>query len=594
MRTIVDGLEAAARRHADRLAVQDGAASLTYRELADRARRIAAAFAARLERPGPVAVLAPFDLSSACAVLGVLAAGRGVIPLDADHPDARNRLIGAHSAAAGVVTIAALAERARALFDPDVTVVELDRLDLRAPADAPRGPGPDDLAYVLYTSGSTGAPKGVFCDHRSLLADLGQYARSFAVTPEDRVAVFYPPAVFAGLRVFLGGVLAGASAHLLAPGTLGAQGVVREIQARELTVFHSSATLLRHVAAAAGSARLESLRLLTLGGDRVDWSDYDLFRRLCRADARCVSHLGATECSLYAQWEIEPDARGEGGSAPAGRIGEGFDIALQDPDGAPVPEGEIGEIVVWGRRLARGYWRDPARTAEAFSASPNDAELRAYRTGDLGRLRADGLLEHVGRRDQQIKLRGFRVELGEIESALRACSGVEDGAVVTRPGADGAVRSLAAYIELAPGTAGLLPRHLQAMLAQRLPDHMVPAEVVILEALPWLANFKVDRQRLAALDRERAGQGGADRGGAITDPLTAEIARVFEAVLDVEAASPEDDIQSLGGDSLQVVDIARELSRRLGVEIPAEAIEISCAIRDLPARLGLRADQAAE
>ena len=200
MRTIVEGLEAAAASHGGRTAVQDGAGALTYRELAARVRRIAVALAARLERPGPVAVLAPFDLSSVCAVLGVLAAGRGVIPLDADHPDARNRLVAAHSTAVGVVTVAALANRARALFDPDVTVIELERLDRSGPAEAPPGPAPDDLAYVLYTSGSTGEPKGVFQNHRGLIEDLRQNVSSAGLTFEDNIAVFYPPASSARSR----------------------------------------------------------------------------------------------------------------------------------------------------------------------------------------------------------------------------------------------------------------------------------------------------------------------------------------------------------------------------------------------------------
>jgi amino acid adenylation domain-containing protein len=581
MDTVIDRFDVAAKRFADCTAVQDATASLTYGELAKRVWGVAAAVNDRLDRPGPVVVLTPHDVSSAAAVLGVLASGRGVIPLDVDHPDARNRLIAEQATAAGVVTTLALADHARALVAADAVVL-IDRLEASAPPE-PR-PTSADLAYILYTSGSTGAPKGVFQDHRSLLADILHSVRSFELSPEDRAALFYPPAVAAGLRAMLGTLAAGATAHLLAPRTLGGRGLVSEIHSRKITVFRSSATLFRRVVDVAGEGELESLRLVALGGDRVDWADYDSFRRICRPDARFASHLGATECSLYAEWLVDEEARGNGGALPVGRPIPGYRITLVDSTCAAVTDGQVGEFVVESRRLARGYWRDPERTAEAFLSCPDDVGLRAYRTGDLGRLRPDGLYEFVGRGDQQIKLRGFRIELGEIESALRACPGVKDGAVVTRSSPEGSVRSLAAYVELTPDGADLLPRHLMAMLSQKLPAHMVPADIVILDALPWLANFKIDRQRLNALDAERV-ERIADFAD---DPVTAEIARAYATILRLEGVTPGDDLLSLGGDSLQAVDIALEIEQRLGVKVAPEMLDMSCAIGDLADRLGLR------
>ena len=581
MLTIVDAILETARRHATRVAVQDSETTLTYDELAQRIGRIAGALSRGLDRPGPVAVLTPHDASSVTALLGALASGRGVIPLDVDHPDARNRLIAGHSTAVGIVTTSAIAPRARALFASDAAkVIEIDRLDgVDGPAPAP--PSPGDLAYVLYTSGSTGAPKGAFQLHGPLLADLVHSVESFGLTPDDRAAVFYPPAVAAGLRGLLGTLLAGASAHLLAPRMLGRQGLAGEIHTRGITVFRSSAALFRHVAGV-GKGGLDSLRLVALGGDRVDWNDYDAFRRVCAPQARFASHLGATECSLYAEWMVDEAARGDGGALPVGRAIPGYRITLANPDGTDAAEGEVGEFVIESERVAQGYWLDPDRTAQAFGPG-KAAGLRTYRTGDLGRRRPDGLYEVAGRRDHQIKLRGYRIELGEIESALRACSGVKDAAVLTRSGADGAVHSLAAYVELESGVAGLLPRHLQSMLAQKLPAHMIPADMTLIDALPWLANFKIDRQRLEVMDAARRTPGQ----DVAADPVTAQIVLAFESVLRLTGVTPEDDLMSLAGDSLQAVDIALEIELRLGVRVNPEELDMLCPIGELAGRLGL-------
>ena len=582
MNTVVDGFLDAARRYGDTIAVRDEVASLTYGEMADAVLRLAGEIAGRLERPGPVAIFTPHDVTSAIALMGVLASGRCVIPLDADHPDLRNRLIAGHAGAVGVVSTSASALRARSLFDADAAVIEVDQLGGGDPAPPPR-PGPDDLAYVLYTSGSTGEPKGAFQTHGPWLADLAHSVAGFGLAPGDHAAAFYPPATAAGLRAMLGVLLAGASLHLLAPRMLGSQALARKIRSRGITVFRSSATLFRHVAEAAGAEGLPSLRLVALGGDRVDWADYDIFRRICGPQARFASHLGATECSIYAEWFVEDNARGEGGALPVGRANPGYRVMLLGEDGAEVEPGQVGEYVIESDRVALGYWRNPERTAVAFGTGSAEG-LRTYRTGDLGRLRPDGLFEVAGRRDQQIKLRGFRVELGEIESALRACSGIKDGAILARRAPSGAVSSLAAYVQLKPGVKKLLPRHITSMLAQRLPAHMLPSDIYILSALPWLPNFKVDRQKLEVLDSVRGRRGKA----APADPAAEVVIGAFQKVLRRTGIGPEDDLLSLGGDSLQAIDIALEIELAVGAPVSPEALDIACPIGELPGRLGIK------
>jgi amino acid adenylation domain-containing protein len=574
--TIVDLFDRIARLHTDRPALRDDASGLSYGELAASVRRISSGIRA-LAAPGPVAVLAPHDMRGVAAVMGVLASARPVVPLDADHPIARNQLIAAHAGAAAVLTAPEFADQVRTLFPSEIAILDLNEL-VSAPEQAHGArPGPDDVAYIIYTSGSTGTPKGVFQTHRGLVRDILQAMSSFDIGPGDRLTLFYPPAVIAGLRMMLSGLSSGAAAHILRPRELGARELARRVEAERLTNFRSSATLFRHVANAIPEGRtLSDIRIVALGGDRVDWSDFDSFRRVCPPGARFASHLGATECSLYLEWFADPAARGQDVRLPVGRPMPGCSVWLLDEHGRPAEE---GEFVVSSPFVTLGYWRDPERTARAFAPPDDYPDRPAFHTGDFGRRRPDGLYEMVGRRDDQIKLRGFRVELGEVESALRACPGVRDGAVLVRRSAAGEARALAAYVELSPGTSGLLGRHLKAMLTQRLPAHMIPAEILIVPELPWLANFKIDRSALAAMDLARLDREGVQ----ITDPTTAEVARAFEASLGVEGATAEDNLLTLGGDSLKAVDVILELERRLGVPIPSGIFESCSSIQDLAA-----------
>jgi acyl carrier protein len=219
--------------------------------------------------------------------------------------------------------------------------------------------------------------------------------------------------------------------------------------------------------------------------------------------------------------------------------------------------------------LALGYWQDPELTARAFVPSQSDPEIRTFRTGDLGRRRSDGLIEFAGRKDQQIKLHGNRVEPDEVEGALKACSGVKDAAIVVRRNDDGSARSLVAYAELRPDADGLLPRHLQSMLAQRLPKYMLPALIFVVDKLPRLPSYKLDRIGLKEIDAARL-RGSADE---LSHPMIAEVAQIFQRLVGVANATADDNLASLGGDSMLGVEIALELEKRFAVKIPPESFD---------------------
>jgi acyl carrier protein len=232
--------------------------------------------------------------------------------------------------------------------------------------------------------------------------------------------------------------------------------------------------------------------------------------------------------------------------------------------GESLPQGEIGEVVVTSRNIALGYWREPELTAQSFSVDPTDPLQRSYRTGDLVRRRHDGLVEFIGRKDNQIKLHGYRIEPDEVESALKACPGVTHAAVLVRKNAAAVPVALAGYVQLQSGAS---PDHIRASLSQRVPPYMMPAEITVLDQLPWLPNFKIDRQRLAQIDAARL----QELAHTEASPLVGQLIETFQQLTRASAATPGDNLLSLGGDSLQALELMIEIGRRFQVIVPQQA-----------------------
>ena len=578
-RSIVDRFLFMAERHAGRLAVQDAEQSLTYAELAERAGRIASSLQVAVEgRPGPIATLLPNDARLPAALLGALGAGRAFIPLDIDHPPERNRLIARQAGASVILTIGAMAAELRVLLGETTPVLDLETALASAAARPMMRPGPDDLAYILYTSGSTGAPKGVCHSHRNGLFDVLVVVDNVHLTPDDRLSLFYA-SVIGAIRRTLSALLSGASLHIMPPRGRGAAELAAEFRARRITYMHEVPTVFRRVAGALGPGeRFDDLRAVRLSGDRSSWSDYELFRQVCPPDAVFGVNLGCTEVpSTYLHWFVDATVREPGGRLPVGREMLGVTVEVVDSDGRPAPEGETGEFRVSSPTMAVGYWNAPELTAEAFRPHPDDPQIRTYLTGDMGFRRPDGLHEFVGRKDHMVKLRGHRVEPAELEGALCACQGVVDAAAVIRRDGEGVASAMVAYVELEPGAETLLPRHLMALISRVLPKHLMPAVIFIVPKLPRLMNFKIDRPALERLDGARGSQDGGRDPGKLLD----KVACAFEAVVPGRRATPEDNLLSLGGDSLQAVQLGLELQQRFSIEVPREVIRQSQSIREL-------------
>lgn len=565
-----------ARRHPAKPAVIAPSGSLTYGQLAAAAARIAdAVHASAHARARTGVVLCEQRPTLVAAILGVLTAGRAYVPLDPTFPERRLARTIERSGADVIVADAATSALARRLAGPNRQVIDADDPPTTPAGAAQRPlPAPDDVAYVYFTSGSTGEPKGVFDNHRNVLHNILRYTNSLGLHAGDRLTLLQRPAFSGAVSSLFGALLNGGTSCLFDLNAEGPSALRRWLADAGVTVHHSVPSIFRLIAPAA--AAYPAMRVVRLEGDRASRLDLELFARHFDEACVLVNGLGATECGLVRQFpfrhgDVVPD------SVPIGFPVVDMQVFVADGQGREAGVGAAGEIVVRSAYLALGYWDDPANTAARFRSA--GGTLRDYRTGDLGRLRADGCLEHLGRVDLQPRLRGAVVEVEAIERALLATAGVAQVAVAVRAGADGQERLLACVVPA--GGASLSPAGLRAAVAAEVPPASVPDEVVVLDALPLGENGKVDLRRLPDVPRP-ASPRAADPPGT---PLETAIAEVWAEVLRCGPVARDDDFRALGGDSLAAAEVLAEIRRRLGVEVQDAALADAPTVAALAAAI---------
>lgn len=571
----IDTFDQIVDQQQSRLAIADDGKSLSYSELSQAADDIASALRDSCTTDGPVAILLSHEVRFPAAILGALAAGHGFVPLDSDHPVERNGLIAAHAGAVASITSSRLRGVASQIFDASLPIIDIDAV-ARTSTRVRKPRNGDDLAWILYTSGSSGTPKGVYQDENGLMCDLKAAIDWARIAPDDHLPLFYSPTAAAGLRITLSALFGGASLYVMTPSQLGPEGMARRLMQRPVTIWRSSPTLFRRVAdGLPEGGGFESVRLVLLGGERVGWSDIDVVRKACPS-AEIGVHLGSTESSIHTHWIVNDALREGERLLPVGQTADLYRVDVVDPHGRFVADGDIGECRATGPCVARGYWRDPDATAAAFTIQAGAAE-RTVLTGDLVRRRADGRFEYVGRKDFQVKIAGRRVEPEEVEEVLRTCMGVRDAAVIAQQTSDRNFSILVAFVERHEGFRGLLARHVRSMAAQRLPEHMVPARVTILDELPRLPTFKIDRQRLRDMDARHHDESSVRVKGTLSD----QVATIFEDVIGVTGVASDDNLSSLGGDSLQAVVIAARLEKEFGTTVRLGVVSNTASIGEL-------------
>jgi non-ribosomal peptide synthetase component F/thioesterase domain-containing protein/acyl carrier protein len=657
--SIGNRFESQVKNHPGHIAIKSPAHTWSYTELNRRANQVAQAIL-NLRGSGEerIAILFDHDAPMIAGMLGALKAGKTYVPLDPNNPAERLAQIIEDSQATTLLTNSRNLALARDLTTWSAVAERsgdhaLDQIHASGSAPSPlRSAGalqkclinlddaeqfgetlslpeiePDRLAYVLYTSGSTGQPKGVMQNHRNVLHYIRNYTNNLHLNASDRLTLLSSYCFDASVMDIYGALLNGATLYPIDIKHEGLAGLSQQLIDEEITVYHSTPTVYRYfvnavaqtsareyeVSTASGSNRVAlhgppasnhrlkpipltafpNLRLVVLGGEKVIRTDVELYQRHFSDNCLFINGLGPTEATVVLQNFINKQTIISGDRVPVGYPVEDTEVLLLNKAGKP---SEVsGEIAIKSKHVALGYWRNPEATAKAFvgtretissAAAPDEAPRgssptvregspRVYRTGDMGRRLPDGSIQFEGRKDFQIKIRGHRVELGEIESVLTQHPLVRESVVVAKENAAGDNR-LVAYV--VPHEPTSINGELREFLKQKLPEYMVPSSFVVLNSLPLTASGKLNRRALPApVD-------SSDKVLAAPEtPLEKSLAAIWADVLEIKAFGTSDNFFDLGGHSLLAVRLFAQIEKKLRKRLPLATLFQAPTVKQLAA-----------
>jgi amino acid adenylation domain-containing protein len=565
--TLTGQLRAALHRHPDRPAVTFEGVTLTYGELARRAYALAGRLAAGGIGPGSlIAVSAPRSIDLVVALTGVTVAGAAYLPIDPDEPAARRAFMLADLRPAALLGIGPAGADAPPAYEIDAPA--------RADAPALADPAPDDLAYVIYTSGSTGQPKAAGNTQLGIVNRLAWMQDDHRLDETDAVVQKTPFTFDVSVWEFFWPLLTGARLVVARPGGHRDPAYLAALlRAERITTAHFVPSMLRAFLGSGEPIRPLPLRRVICSGEALPPQVAEAF--LAASDAELHNLYGPTEAAIdVTRHRCRP---GNDPIMPIGRAVPNTRVLVLDTYGEPAPLGGVGELHLGGVQLARGYLNRPELTVERFIDDPHRPGERLYRTGDLGRMRPDGTIEYLGRTDRQIKLRGFRVEPGEIEAAVEAIDGVDQAVVdVLRTGGAEALVAFVATTDPSVSTTGLV-----AALAARLPAHLMPGRIHLLPELPLSRNGKVDQAALVTADAGAGFESAVAAPGAAT-PVEERLLAIVRTVVGRPTAGVTDPFFAVGGDSIRSIELVAR-ARAEGLVLTVEDVFSHPSARQLAA-----------
>ena len=580
--SIADRFEDQVRKHSRRPAIKTRDRELTYDELNKIANRMAhAVLADRGEGEEQVGLLCHQGAAAIAATLGVLKTGKTYVPLDAGAPDTRNQYIVADAQIGVILADDENVSRARVVAPKDVAVINIDALKSGLSSENPGlHVSPDRLSYLMYTSGSTGEPKGVAQNHRNVLYKTMGWVNVVHISPGDRLSLLRALNVSGSIRDLFGGLLCGAA---VLPYDVKREGLVHLagwLIDQEITIYNSVVTLFRNFGSTlTGSENFSSVRLIKLSGEPVYKRDVEIYKKYFSEDCLAINMLASAEVGSTRVYFMDKHTHLPENVVPIGYPMEGCEVVLLDADGSALGFDQIGEIAVRSRYLAPGYWRRPDLTEASFLPDPEGGDARIYRTGDLGCMLADGCLVHRGRKDSHVKIRGYSVELAEIEARLVELDTVKEAVVTTKEHTHGN-QILVAYI-VPTGQSAPTISALRKALTAKLPDYMIPSAFVYLDSLPLAGPGKINFRALPVPGKARP-----DLETPFTFPRTPveeKIAKIWAHVLDVDQVGIHDRFFELGGDSLLATRVISRVLEVFLVEVPLRSLFESPTVADMTA-----------
>jgi len=565
--------EKIAAQYSHRAAVKMSDQTLTYQDLNQAANRLAhSIIAQRGTTQGTIALLMEHELPLFVAIVGVLKAGKICLVLDPSFPKDRTASLLRDSRASLLIADGENLSLAEQSAYQNCGVVNIEQLGWASSSDNPGLPvSSQSLAFLIYTSGSTSQPKGVVQTHANLLHESLIYCNGLHICADDRIALLYSCSVSQGMKITFAALLNGATLYPFDIRKRGVTQISDWLTRQEVTILFSVPVLFHQfVGTLTGQEFFPHLRIVQLGSDLVTPRELGEYQRHFSGHTILVIRFGTTETGTVRRMYFDSTSSLKEAQNAVGYAVEGAEVCLIDDTGAGLPIDAVGEIVVKGRYVSPGYWCRPDLTREKFVGDPNGGDQRIYYTGDLGRLRADGRLYHLGRKDFQLSVRGYRVEAGEIEALLLSQQNVKEALVATCGSSTSAVHDrLVAYI-VAFEKPLPLTSVLRKAVRDKLPAYMVPTDFIFLDSLPLTPNGKINRMALPVPHGPRP-----DLEVAYTAPrsdIERLLAEIWAEVLAIGPVGIHDDFFDLGGHSLAATRVISRVLQKFKLDLPVRTL----------------------